>query len=644
MTSRDTRPQTRSQCAMGDGDAPVETPATEMLLDPRFIEAMATRLFNETPGGVGVPRSESDMSQSAQAEAVSGADAPDAAAQAAPPPVAPSQGDADSSMIREIARQMVAQVPLGLASLAETDPELHRTLAGALAPAADPRSAQQADGAMPAYYFLSESAPVPDVANLADLVRQLQTMPGEMSDLPMAFEKLAGGAVLDRSALQQSAQSQQAPRGMPGAPGPEPSDGARPVMPASAQTPAQDLEIHRVRQDFPALHQNVHGKPLIWLDNAATTQKPQSVIDAVSGFYERDNSNVHRGSHALAARATDAYEGAREKVQRFVGAGSAAEIVFVRGTTEGINLVAQSYGRTFLRAGDEILLTTLEHHSNIVPWQMLAQETGAVLRVVPVSDEGEILLDQYGSLLGPSTRLVAMSHASNAIGTVLPVKEMIEMAHRYQARVLVDGAQAVAHLPVDVQALDCDFYVFSGHKLFAPTGIGAVYGKKHLLDAMPPWQGGGSMMRKVTFEETTYQDSPGKFEAGTPNIGGATGLGVAVDYLSRIGLETIANYEQALGKYASARLSEVPGLRQVGTATHKIGVFSFLLKDIPAEEVGRLLDLEGFAVRAGHHCAQPTMDRFGVAGTVRASLALYNTFEEIDALAAALRTIQENGQ
>ncbi len=394
-----------------------------------------------------------------------------------------------------------------------------------------------------------------------------------------------------------------------------------------------------IRKDFPILDQQVHGKPLVWFDNAATTQKPQSVIDAVASYYAHDNSNIHRGAHTLAARATDAYEQARQKVQTFIGASSAKEIIFVRGTTEGINLVAQTYGRKFLQPGDEIVLSTLEHHANIVPWQMIAKERGALLRVIPVTDRGEVMLEQYQALLGPRTRIVSLSQASNALGTVLPVAEMTQMAKRYNARVLIDAAQSIAHMPVNVQQLDCDFFAFSGHKIFAPTGIGALYAKEELLEVMPPWQGGGSMIRNVTFEETTYADPPAKFEAGTPNIGGAVGLGAALDYVNRLGLANIARHEHELLEYATGLLSAIKGLRIIGTAPAKVGVISFVLQNRRTEDVGRMLDQAGIAVRAGHHCAQPTMRRYGVESTVRPSFSLYNTKEEIDRLADAVRTL-----
>jgi cysteine desulfurase / selenocysteine lyase len=422
-----------------------------------------------------------------------------------------------------------------------------------------------------------------------------------------------------------------------------PGSGDHTVYPRDDRTngySARPLDVAAVRQDFPILHQRVHGRPLVWLDNAATTQKPQSVIDTLSNFYERDNSNIHRGAHTLAARATDAFEQARDKVRDFLGASSSKEIVFVRGTTEAINLVAQTWGRKFLQPGDEIILSTLEHHANIVPWQMISKETGARLRVIPVNDRGEIILEDYQSLLGPRTKLVALAHASNSLGTLLPVAEMTQMAKRYGARVLIDGAQTVAHLPVNVQTLGSDFYVFSGHKIFGPTGIGVLHAREELLEIMPPWQGGGSMIKNVTFEETTYSDPPAKFEAGTPNIADAVGLGAALDYVSQFGLPNIANYEHELLGYATEQLSRINGLRLIGTAREKVGVISFVLKDRKTEEVGRMLDLEGIAVRAGHHCSQPSLRRFGVESTVRPSLAFYNTVEEIDRLADAIRRIQ----
>jgi cysteine desulfurase / selenocysteine lyase len=400
------------------------------------------------------------------------------------------------------------------------------------------------------------------------------------------------------------------------------------------------FDPYSLKRDFPILQERVNGRPLVWLDNAATTQKPQAVIDRISHYYAHENSNVHRAAHTLAARSTDAYEAARDKVRRFLNAPSPKDIVFARGATEAINLVAKSWGRRNVAAGDEIVISWLEHHANIVPWQQLASETGARLRVAPVDDRGRVVLEAYEKLLGPRTRLVSISHVSNALGTIVPVREMIEMAHRHGARILIDGAQAVSHLAVDVQALDCDFYCFSGHKVFAPTGIGALYGKSDVLADMPPWQGGGNMIADVTFEKTVYQPPPGRFEAGTGSIADAVGLGAALDYVGAIGLPNIARYEHELLEYASDCLATVPGLRMIGTAPEKAGVLSFVLDGVKTEEVGGLLDQEGIAVRSGHHCAQPILRRFGLESTVRASLAPYNTREDIDALTAALRRLQ----
>jgi cysteine desulfurase/selenocysteine lyase len=417
-----------------------------------------------------------------------------------------------------------------------------------------------------------------------------------------------------------------------------------PAAPGTGTSAYPAFDVQAVRRDFPVLAEHVHGGlPLVWLDNAATTQKPTAVMSRLDYFYSHENSNVHRAAHEMAARATDAYEAARDKVARFLHAPSSDEIVFVRGATEAINLVAQAWGRQNVRAGDEIVITWLEHHANIVPWQQLCQETGATLRVVPVDQSGQVMLDEYEKLLGPSTRLVAFSHVSNALGTVTPAREMVEMAHRYGARVLVDGAQAVSHMRVDVQDLDCDWYAFSGHKVFGPTGIGVLYGKADLLNAMPPWQGGGNMIRDVTFERTSYQPAPVRFEAGTASIADAVGLGAALDYLQRIGIENVNRYEQDLLAYATEQLLTVPGLHLIGTAPEKASVLSFVLDGFEAEEVGRALDQKGIAVRAGHHCAQPNVRHFGHESTVRASLAFYNTCAEVDTLVEALRQIVMRG-
>jgi len=400
-------------------------------------------------------------------------------------------------------------------------------------------------------------------------------------------------------------------------------------------------DVERIRRDFPALHQQVHRKPLIYLDNAATSQKPQVVVDALTAYYSRENSNVHRGVHLLSEKATQAYETGRACVQRFLNAADTREIVFVRGATEGINLVAASYGRTWVGAGDEIIISAIEHHSNIVPWQILCEEKGAVLRVIPVNDDGELLLDEYARLLGARTKLVAVGHISNALGTINPIERMIEMAHRQGVPVLIDGAQAAPHLHVDVRALDCDFYVFSGHKTLGPTGIGVLYGKAEWLERMPPYQGGGDMIASVTFEKTTYNALPYKFEAGTPHIAGVIGLGMALDYLNGLGLDRVVAYERELLAYGTATLDAVPGVRIIGTAKEKASVLSFVVDGVHAHDVGTILDRAGIAVRAGHHCAMPVMQRFGVPATVRASLAFYNTREELDALVAGLYDVRE---
>ncbi len=399
------------------------------------------------------------------------------------------------------------------------------------------------------------------------------------------------------------------------------------------------FDVNAIRRDFPILQERVNGKPLVWFDNAATTHKPQSVIDRIAYFYAHENSNIHRAAHELAARATDAYEGAREKVRNFLGASSVEEIIFVRGATEGINLVAKSWGAQHVGAGDEIIVSHLEHHANIVPWQQLALEKGAKLRVISVDDSGQVLLDEYKKLLNDRTKIVAVTQVSNALGTVVPVKEIVELAHRAGALALVDGAQSVSHMAVNVQEIGADFFVFSGHKVFGPTGIGVVYGKRALLDDMPPWQGGGNMIADVTFERTLFQPPPNKFEAGTGNIADAVGLGAAIDYVQRIGMENIARYEHDLLAYATYGLQPLPGVRLVGTARDKASVLSFVLQGYTTEEVGKELNREGIAVRSGHHCAQPILRRLGLEATVRPSLAFYNTCEEVDKLVAVVRRL-----
>ena len=405
------------------------------------------------------------------------------------------------------------------------------------------------------------------------------------------------------------------------------------------RAPAFDVE--RIRRDFPILRQQVRGKPLVYLDNAATSQKPQVVIDAIRHYYERDNANIHRGVHFLSERATEEYERARRTAQHFLNAADSREIIFVRGTTEAINLVAQTYGRKNVAAGDEIVVTAMEHHSDIVPWQLLCEEKGARLRVAPINDRGELLVEEFEKLLGPRTKLVALAHVSNALGTINPVAELIEMAHRWNAAVLLDGAQAAPHVAIDVQALGCDFYAFSGHKVYGPTGIGVLHGKAALLDAMPPYQGGGDMISSVTFEKTTYNRLPYKFEAGTPNVSGAIGLGAALDYVTGLGLAKIAAHEEDLLAYATSAVSAIPGITLIGTAQQKAGVLSFVMDGIHPHDIGTILDQEGIAVRTGHHCAQPVMQRFDVPATARASFALYNTREEVDALARGIRKVRE---
>lgn len=402
-----------------------------------------------------------------------------------------------------------------------------------------------------------------------------------------------------------------------------------------------DTDVAGWRRNFPVLGEIVNGKPLVYLDNAATTQKPQSMIDAEAAFYSHDNANVHRGVHALSQRATDAYEASREKVSRFINASSTREIVFVRGTTEAINLVAQSFARPRLKKDDNIIVSAMEHHSNIVPWQMVCGQTGAELRVAPINDAGELDLDLFSKLIGTHTRLVAITHLSNALGSITPVARIVELAHAHGVPVLLDGAQAIAHLNVDVQTLDCDFYAFSGHKVFGPTGIGVLYAKAALLEAMPPYQVGGDMIRSVTFGKTEYNELPYKFEAGTPNIAGAIGLGAALDYVSAIGFDAIAAHERNLLDYATAQVAGVRGLKIIGTARHKASILSFTLDGVHPHDVGTILDHEGIAIRAGHHCAMPLMQRFGISGTARASFSLYNTHAEIDALVAGLHNVQE---
>lgn len=411
--------------------------------------------------------------------------------------------------------------------------------------------------------------------------------------------------------------------------------------PTDSTGPDAVFDVERIREQFPILEQRVGDKPLAYLDNAATTQKPHAVLDTLSRYYASENANIHRGVYALSQQATEAYEGARGKVARFLHAAEPAEIIFTRNATEGINLVAQTFGRRQVGAGDEVVISTMEHHSNIVPWQMLCEEQGARLRVVPITDTGELMLDELASLLGPRTKLLSIVHMSNSLGTVNPVRQIVELAQAQGVPVLIDGSQAAYHMPVDVQALGCDFYVVTGHKLYGPTGIGALYGRRALLDLMPPYQGGGDMIRSVTFERTTYNDVPHKFEAGTPHIAGAIGLGAAVDFITEVGFGAIAAHESQLLSYATTALSAVPGLRLIGTAPNKASILSFVLDGVHAHDIGTIVDTEGVAIRTGHHCTQPVMDRFQVPATARASLAMYNTTAEIDQLVSALNKVRE---
>jgi len=401
------------------------------------------------------------------------------------------------------------------------------------------------------------------------------------------------------------------------------------------------LDVERIRGDFPILAREVHGKKLVYLDNAATSQKPQAVIEAISHYYQQENANVHRGVHFLSELATTEHERARRLAQEFIHAASSNEMIFVRGTTEGINLVAQTYGRANVGEGDEVLITAMEHHSNIVPWQILCGEKKAKLRVAPINDAGELRLDEFEKLLGPRTKLVAVAHVSNALGTVNPLAKIVELAHRRNIPVLVDGAQAVPHMKVDVEALDCDFYAFSSHKMFGPLGIGALYGKAALLEAMPPYQGGGDMISSVTFEKTTYNKVPFKFEAGTPNVEGSVGFGAAIEYLNAIGMDRIAAYEHELLEYATGKISAIPAVRIIGTARERASVLSFIIEGVHPHDIGTILDQEGIAIRTGHHCAQPIMQRFGIPATARASFAFYNTKEEVDALARGIERVKE---
>ena len=620
----------------------------EPLLTPEFIQSLANQMYQSTPESLILPSSPSGSSVPTDFPV-----RPSAPSKSSPVNSGSLLSPSDEEGLTAIARGLYDQMQsadldprLGIALKQLGSPERSRNLAQptqsqSKATAQDATSSLYPAANQPSFYFLQDSSSANQLSpTVLDIVN-----PTGLTEESVRPRTIHNVALPDIELIRQAPFTEFPPTDL--------SSATQALDVQNLRSPRQTssfrngtaadsgiFEVDVIRRDFPILHQQVNGRPLIWLDNAATTQKPYAVIDSLSRFYERDNSNIHRAAHTLAARATDAYESAREKVQRFLGAGDASEIVFVRGTTEAINLVTQSYGRKFLKAGDEIILSTLEHHANIVPWQMLAQETGAVLKVIPINDRGEIRMDEYSRLLGPRTRFVAVTQVSNSLGTILPVAEITHLAHRHGAKVLIDGAQAVSHMSVDVQAIDCDFYVFSGHKLFAPSGIGVLYAKAELLEAMPPWQGGGSMIRHVTFEETVYSDPPAKFEAGTPNIADAVGLGAAIDYITRLGLSNIERYEHNLTDYATEQLSHIPGLRLIGTAAHKVSVVSFVLDNIPMEQVGQRLAQEGIAVRAGHHCAQPSLRHFGLTASVRPSLAFYNTQGEIDRLVEVIKTLR----
>jgi cysteine desulfurase/selenocysteine lyase len=589
------------------------------------------------------------------------------------PPAAPEDDPFDTALITRLAKELFAEAGGSRpdpASLPSTrTPRDAATNSGSSTLPAIPSGATDDDSlaggypraSAPVHPVLMASEPEP-----ATPVPARQTPSGAHNpaggDAHAFGEPRCNGSVLGPSQVTTPAKTTGGPApSLPHGPTSETASPARPAAPAPefyflnaqdhAAKPAlpglqpdsspalSRFDVEAIRRDFPALQQRVNGRPLIWLDNAATTHKPQAVIDATSLFYGRDNSNIHRAAHTLAARSTELFEDGREKVRQFLGAADAREIVFVRGTTEAINLVAQSYGRKNIGAGDEIILTRMEHHANIVPWQLLAQQAGAVLRVVPINDRGELILEEFTRLLTSRTKIVSVTHVSNALGTVNPVETIIRLAHAHGVPVLVDGAQSTPHLPINVQAIDADFFVFSGHKVFGPTGIGALYGKGALLESMPPWQGGGHMIKDVTFEKTTFQNAPEKFEAGTPDIAGVVGLGAAIDYLFRVGIPGIAAYEHSLLEYATHELLSVRGLRPIGTAMNKASVLSFVIPGIPNETIARHLDKQGIAVRAGHHCAMPAQRHFGLETTVRPSLAFYNNHADVDALVEALHRL-----
>ncbi|MDQ7969679.1 MAG: family 2A encapsulin nanocompartment cargo protein cysteine desulfurase [Oxalicibacterium faecigallinarum] len=673
-----------SQSPRNPGDLPSVQGAP---IDPALLSQMANAFFSALPAGsAGLPSTQpSSLPGLGQLSPSLGAQAPVNIAPPGSPLASPAglgpavpgtpipQGQlpgtnlipASPTPLASLANRAPALLPHAVApngvpdtvisTLPAYEPRLGGTVQGVPeAHAASPTQASshpvvpEASGASP-YYFLHHGQPSPSgfdagsVLARNDILDQLAHQPFASPSGPDLSGLLSQPAQSQAHVTTPSSEpkyyfvdSVVLPSGYVTPAKPHPHGGA---IPKADQSRHPGFDVHAVRRDFPVLQERVNGRQLVWFDNAATTHKPQSVIDRIAYFYEHENSNIHRAAHELAARATDAYEGARQRVKNFINAPDVNEVIFVRGTTEAINLVAKSWGAQHIGEGDEIIVSNLEHHANIVPWQQLAAAKGARLRVIPVDDSGQVLLDEYRKLLNDRTRIVSVTQVSNALGTVVPVKEIVELAHRAGAKALVDGAQSVSHMRVDVQDLGADFFVFSGHKVFGPTGIGVVWGKREVLEDMPPWQGGGNMIADVTFEKTVFQPIPNKFEAGTGNIADAVGLGAAIDYVNRIGIENIARYEHELLVYGMERLRTIKGVRLIGTAADKASVMSFVLDGYSTEEVGKALNEEGIAVRTGHHCAQPILRRFGVETTVRPSLAFYNTFEEIDRLIAVVQNL-----
>lgn len=637
----------------------------EAPFDPAVLSRMASALFAALPGTppASLPSAASGLVPGAQFPANV---APPGSPLASPAGFGPSVPGTPIPQGQIPGANLLPASPTQLPSLANRAPALlPHAQAGngvpdtvlSVAPAFEPRSggtllgvpqqanapvAPQAAAAASPFYFLSSSYGPPS-AGASDGIAIQDPFAGLAAPQaqPPALPPGPPSAPAERDAQFYFVDAVRLPSGYLTPAKPHPHGAARgpDAVPHAGSGQHPPFDVNAVRRDFPVLQERVNGRQLVWFDNAATTHKPQSVIDRISYFYEHENSNIHRAAHELAARATDAYEGARERVRQFINAPEVDEVIFVRGTTEAINLVAKSWGAQHVGEGDEIVVSNLEHHANIVPWQQLAAARGARLRVIPVDDSGQVLLDEYRKLLNDRTRIVAVTQVSNALGTVVPVKEIVELAHRAGAVALVDGAQSVSHMRVDVQDIGADFFVFSGHKVFGPTGIGVVWGKRAVLEDMPPWQGGGNMIADVTFEKTVFQPIPNKFEAGTGNIADAVGLGAAIDYVNKIGIENIARYEHELLVYGMAQLGAIPGLRLIGTAADKASVMSFVLDGYTTEEVGHALNDEGIAVRTGHHCAQPILRRFGVETTVRPSLAFYNTFDEIDRMVTVVRKL-----